>query len=222
MERLQLVCGGQAQNSVEDLDPSVLGWAGLVYEQTLGEEKYTFIEEVKDPKSVTLLIKGPNQHTITQISDAVRDGLRSVLNTIVDNCVVPGAGSFQLAAANHLQSDAFRKTLKGKTRYGVQAFADALLIIPKTLAANSGHDIQESLAKLQNEFDEADGAAVGLDLKTGEPMDPVQEGVFDSFRVLRNCIASSQGIASNLLLCDELLKARQMGRQGPPGGGGEE
>lgn len=221
MERLQLVCGGQAQNSVEDLDPSVLGWAGLVYEQTLGEEKYTFVEEVKDPKSVTLLIKGPNQHTITQITDAVRDGLRSVYNTIVDNCVIPGAGSFQLAAANHLTSDAFKKTLKGKTKYGVAAFADALLIIPKTLAANSGHDIQDSLAKLQDEFTEAEGQPVGLDLKTGGPMDPIQEGVFDSYRVLRNCIASSQGIASNLLLCDELLKARQMGRQGAPGGGDE-
>ncbi|KAJ9654078.1 T-complex protein 1 subunit zeta [Neophaeococcomyces mojaviensis] len=223
MERLQLICGGQAQNSVDDLDPSVLGWAGLVYEQTLGEEKYTFVEEVKDPKSVTLLIKGPNQHTITQITDAVRDGLRSVYNTIVDNCVIPGAGSFQLAAANHLSSDAFRKTLKGKTKYGVAAFADALLVIPKQLAANSGHDIQDSLAALQDELAEAgEETAVGLDLKTGEPMDPVQEGVFDSYRVLRNCIASSQGIASNLLLCDELLKARQMGRQGAPGGGGGE
>lgn len=218
MERLQLVCGGQAQNSVDDLDPSVLGWAGLVYEQTLGEEKYTFVEEVKDPKSVTLLIKGPNQHTITQISDAVRDGLRSVYNTIVDNCVVPGAGAFQLAAAAHLSSDAFRKTLKGKVKDGVAAFADALLIIPKQLAANSGHDIQDALAALKDE--QADGNIVGLNLTTGEPMDPVQEGVFDSYRVLRNCIASSQGIASNLLLCDELLKARQMGRSGPPGGGG--
>lgn len=222
MERLQLVCGGQAQNSVEDLDPSVLGWAGLVYEQTLGEEKYTFVEDVKDPKSVTLLIKGPNQHTLTQITDAVRDGLRSVYNTIVDACVIPGAGAFQLAAHNHLDSDAFKKTLKGKTKYGVAAFADALLVIPKTLAANSGHDIQDSLAKLQDEIRESDGAPVGLDLATGEPMDPVQEGVWDNYRVLRNCIASSQGIASNLLLCDELLKARQMGRQGGPGGGGAE
>jgi chaperonin GroEL (HSP60 family) len=56
--RLQLVCGGQAQNSVDDLTPDVLGWAGLVYEHTLGEEKYTFVEDVKDPASVTLLIKG--------------------------------------------------------------------------------------------------------------------------------------------------------------------
>lgn len=216
MERLQLVCGGAAQNSAEDLTPDVLGWAGLVYEQTLGEEKYTFVEEVKDPKSVTLLIKGPNQHTIAQVSDAVRDGLRSVYNTIVDGSVVPGAGAFHVACAAHLKSDAFSKTVKGKAKWGVGAFADALLVIPKTLAANAGHDIQDALAGLQDEY--ADGNVSGLDLATGEPMDPELEGVYDSFRVLRNCIASSSSIASNLLLCDEMLKARQMGRQGGPGG----
>ncbi|CAP81221.1 T-complex protein 1 subunit zeta [Penicillium rubens] len=220
MERLQLVCGGTAQNSVEDLSPDVLGWAGLVYEHQLGEEKFTFIEEVKDPKSVTILIKGPNGHTITQVKDAVRDGLRSVYNTIVDGCVIPGAGAFQVACAAHLQSQAFTKTVKGKAKWGVGAFADALLIIPKTLAANSGHDIQDSLAALHDEA--IDGNTVGLDLVTGAPMDPVQGGVFDSFRVLRNCIASSTGIASNLLLCDELLKARQMGKAGAGGPGGQE
>ncbi|KAJ0117473.1 hypothetical protein N8I77_006831 [Diaporthe amygdali] len=217
MERLQLICGGISQNSVDDLSPDVLGWAGQVYEQQLGEEKYTFIEDVKDPKSVTLLIKGPNAHTITQVTDAVRDGLRSVYNMIVDKSVVPGGGAFQVACAAHLKSDAFAKTVKGKAKWGVEAFADALLIIPKTLAANAGHDIQDALAALQDEHRE--GAIVGLDLSTGEPMDPTLEGVFDSFRVLRNCVASSAGIASNLLLCDELLKARQMGRQGGPGPG---
>lgn len=246
MERLQLICGGVSQNSVEDMSPDVLGWAGLVYEQTLGEEKYTFIEDVKEPKSVTLLIKGPNSHTITQVTDAVRDGLRSVYNMIVDKSVVPGGGAFQVACAAHLKSDAFAKTVKGKAKWGVEAFADALLIIPKTLAANAGHDIQDAceysclsfhpstcgsyfflfcfcadymmaVAALQDEH--AEGAVVGLDLATGEPMDPTLEGVFDSFRVLRNCVASSAGIASNLLLCDELLKARQMGRQGGPGPG---
>ncbi|KLU90962.1 T-complex protein 1 subunit zeta [Magnaporthiopsis poae ATCC 64411] len=217
MERLQLIAGGVAQNSVEDLSPEILGWAGLVYEQQLGEEKYTFIEEVKDPKSVTILIKGPNAHTITQITDAVRDGLRSVYNAIVDKSVVPGGGAFQVACASHLRSDAFSRTVKGKGKWGVQAFADALLIIPKTLAANAGHDIQESLAALQDDY--AEGNAFGLDLQSGGTMDPTLEGVYDSFRVLRNCIASSTGIASNLLLCDEMLKARQMGRQGGPGPG---
>jgi T-complex protein 1 subunit zeta len=143
MERLQLVCGGTSQNSVDDLTPDVLGWAGLVYEQTLGEEKYTFVEEVKEAKSVTIMIKGPNAHTITQIKEAVRDGLRSVFNMIVDGSVVPGAGAFQVACSAHLRSEAFTRQLKGKTKWGVQAFADALLVIPKTLAANSGHDIQD-------------------------------------------------------------------------------
>ena len=99
---------------------------------------------MKEPKSVTLLIKGPNSHTISQIKDAVRDGLRSVYNMIVDKSVVPGGGAFQLACAAHLESEQFRKTVKGKAECGVSAFADALLIIPKTLAANSGHDIQDS------------------------------------------------------------------------------
>jgi len=217
MERLQLICGGVSQNSVDDLTPDVLGWAGKVYEHQLGEEKYTFIEDVKDPKSVTILIKGPNGHTIAQIKDAVRDGLRSVYNMIVDGSVVPGGGAFQVACARRLTSDEFTKQVKGKAKWGVSAFADALLIIPKTLAANSGHDVQDCIATLQDEYD--DGNVAGLDLKSGEPMDPVQQGIFDSFRVLRNSIASSTGIASNLLLCDEMLKARQMGRQGLPGGG---
>jgi T-complex protein 1 subunit zeta len=99
---------------------------------------------VKEPKSVTLLIKGPNSHTITQIKDAVRDGLRSVYNMIVDKSVVPGGGAFHVACAARLLSENFRKTVKGKAKWGVAAFADALLVIPKTLAANSGHDIQDS------------------------------------------------------------------------------
>lgn len=220
MERLQLVCGGVAQNSVDDLTPDVLGWAGLVYEHTLGEEKYTFVEEVKDPKSVTILIKGPNTHTITQVKEAVRDGLRSVYNMITDKSVVPGGGAFQIACAAHLSSDDFRKEVKGKAKTGVQAFADALLIIPKTLAQNAGFDIQDSLSALQDEH--AEGHVVGLDLTTGEPMDPVSAGVYDSYRVLRNAIASSSSIASNLLLCDEMLKARHMGAKTGPGGEPEE
>jgi T-complex protein 1 subunit zeta len=143
---------------------------------------------------------------------------------IVDKSVVPGGGAFQVACAAHLSSENFRKTVKGKAKWGVEAFADALLIVPKTLAANSGHDIQDScefkliilmrgtnhntVAALQDEY--AEGNVVGLNLSTGEAMDPVQEGVYDSYRVLKQAIGSSTGIASNLLLCDEMLKARQM------------
>lgn len=199
LHRLQLVCGGTAQNSVDDLSPEILGYAGLVYEQTLGEEKYTYVEDVKSPKSVTLVVKGPNTHTIAQIQDAIRDGLRAVKNAIEDRAVVPGAGAFQIACAAHLTSPEFmRKAGKGKNKMGIQAFAEALLVIPKTLAANAGLDVQDVIGTLQDE--QAEGRVVGVDLRTGEAMDPSVEGVWDNYRVIRNFLNTSQVIASNLLL----------------------
>ncbi|KAI0326537.1 chaperonin-containing T-complex zeta subunit Cct6 [Cubamyces sp. BRFM 1775] len=204
MERLQLICGGVAQNSVDDLTPDVLGWAGLVYEHTLGEEKYTFIEEVKDPKSVTLLIKGPNPHTIQQTQDALRDGLRAVKNALEDEALVPGAGAFEVACSAHLAGPV-KKAAKGRAKMGVQAFAEALLIIPKTLAANGGFDVQDTIVALQDE--QSEGNAVGIDLESGEPFDPTVQGVWDNYRVKRQMLHSCSVIAVNLLSTDEILRA---------------
>jgi T-complex protein 1 subunit zeta len=102
MERLVLACGGSALNSIDDMTEKDLGYADTVYEHVLGEEKYTFVEGCKHPKSCTLLIKGPNEHTISMIKEAIRDGLRAIKNTISDKCVIPGAGAFEVAAYNNL------------------------------------------------------------------------------------------------------------------------
>lgn len=218
------MCGGVAQNSVDDLSPDILGWAGLVYEQTLGEEKYTFVEEVREPKSVTLLIKGPNAYIMTQINDALRDGLRSVKNALEDNSLVPGAGAFEVACAQHL-SGPVKKSAKGRVKMGVQSYADALLVIPKTLAQNGGFDVQDVVVALQDET--AEGGIVGLDLQSGEPFDPTIEGIWDNYRVKRQMLQSwyllslvchdlridslplfsSSVIAVNLLSTDEILRA---------------
>lgn len=149
MERLTLACGGMAMNCFDDLQEEHLGYAGLVYEHVLGEDKFTFVEECKNPQSVTILIKGPNKYTLTQIKDAVRDGLRAIKNAIDDKCLVPGAGAFEILASQELIS--FKDSVKGKTRLGIQAFAEALLVIPKVLATNSGFDVQDTIVKLQEE-----------------------------------------------------------------------
>lgn len=204
MERLTLCCGGEAVNSVDDLTPAALGWAGAVYEHVLGDEKYTFVENVKNPQSCTILIKGPNDHTIAQIKDAVRDGLRAVKNTIEDGFIVLGAGAFEVAARQHLMNSV-KKTVKGRAQLGVEAFADALLVIPKTLAENSGLDVQDVLITLKSEHD--NGNVVGLNVTTGEPMDPQMEGVFDNYSVKAQMVNSAPIIASQLLLVDEVMRA---------------
>ncbi|KFO84339.1 T-complex protein 1 subunit zeta, partial [Buceros rhinoceros silvestris] len=202
--RLTLACGGAAMNSVEDLTPDCLGHAGLVYEYTLGEEKYTFIEKCDNPRSVTLLIRGPNKHTLTQIKDAVRDGLRAVKNAIEDGCVVPGAGALEVAVANALVKH--KPNVKGRAQLGVQAFADALLIIPKVLAQNSGYDPQETLVKVQTEHAES-GQLTGVDLNTGEPMVAAAAGIWDNYNVKKQLLHSCTVIASNILLVDEIMRA---------------
>uniref|UniRef100_A0A1L8EE95 Putative chaperonin complex component tcp-1 zeta subunit cct6 n=1 Tax=Haematobia irritans TaxID=7368 RepID=A0A1L8EE95_HAEIR len=204
MERLALACGGTAMNSVDDLEESHLGYAGVVYEHVLGENKYTFVEECKNPQSVTILIKGPNKHTIVQIKDAIRDGLRAINNAINDKCVIPGASAFEVRAYNQLMKH--KDTVKGKVRLGIQAFAEALLVIPKNLAINSGYDAQDTIVKLTEE-DRLNPDPVGLDLSTGEPMKPVDLGVYDNYIVKKQILNSCSVIASNLLLVDEVMRA---------------
>ena len=102
MERLPLACGGRGLNSVDDMTVEDLGYAKVVYEVSLGDEKYTFIDGVENPFSCTILIKGPNDYSIAQTKDAIRDGLRAIFNTINDKAVIAGAGAFEVAASSHL------------------------------------------------------------------------------------------------------------------------
>lgn len=210
MERIPLACGGYAVNNDQDLIPECLGHAGIVYEHTLGEDKFTFIEDVKNSFSCTILIRGPNRHSINQIKDAIKDGLRAVRNTIKDEAVVLGAGAFEAQAYCHLMK--YKKTVDGRKKLGIQAFADALLAIPRTLVSNSGHDQQEALIKLLQETEK--GRKVGVDLETGDVLDPKESGIFDNYCVKKQFLHLGSIIASKLLLVDEIMRAgRSMGKK---------
>ncbi|OMJ14830.1 T-complex protein 1 subunit zeta [Smittium culicis] len=205
MERLQLCCGGSALNSVDNMSVDQLGFAGLVYEHVLGEEKYTFVEECTNPKSVTILLKGPNKHTLAQLNDAVRDGLRAVKNAIEDECLVAGAGSFFVGCNLFLQKFMMNNLNLGTSRLGIEAFAEALLIIPKTLALNGGHEPLGTIVELLESFSE--DTVLGVDITSGSVCDPELEGIFDNYRVIRQMLNSCSIIATNLLLVDEIMRA---------------
>merc|ERR1712113_744769 len=197
-ERLQLACGAFCVNSVEELSPDC-----LVYARSDGDEKYTFMEDVKHTHSVTILIKGPTDQVITQIKDAIRDGLRSVKNVLDDKAILFGAGAFEVAASMHLMNTT-RKMVKGKVKLGVDCFSQALLSIPKILAQNAGLDAQESIISLQNEQEK--GNNVGLNLTSGEATDVKHLGIYDNYCVKRQILQSASTISSQVLLIDEIIR----------------
>lgn len=211
MERLARACGGYAINSVDDMPADCCGFAKLVYEHTLGDDKYTFIEGCANPTSCTILIKGPNEHTIRQMLDAVHDGLRAVKNVTEDRSLVPGAAAFELAA--HLELHRYKATVQGRAKIGVQAFADALLTVPKTLASNSGQDPQAAVIELLDAAAEAGRLSqVGLDIESGKAFLPAKAGIYDNFRVKKQLLHLGSLIAIKLLLVDEIMRAgRKMG-----------
>merc|ERR1712241_421625 len=204
MERLALACGGVAVNSFEGLDESCLGYAGVVYEHVLGENKFTFVEECKNPRSVTILLRAGNKHTLVQMKDAVRDGLRAVKNALDDGCVVPGAGSYEVAV--HMALKKAMEAIKGRARLGMQAYAEGMLVIPKVLAQNAGYDPQDVMVTLTSEAGES-GQPVGVDCSTGEAINPADHGILDNYRVKKQMIHSCTVIACNLLQVDEIMRA---------------
>ncbi|XP_021292487.1 T-complex protein 1 subunit zeta 2-like [Herrania umbratica] len=115
-----------------------------------------------------------------------------------------GAGAFEVAARQYLINEV-KKAVQGRAQLGVEAFADALLVVPKTLAENAGLDTQDVIIGLTGEHDR--GNIVGLNHQTGEPMDPQMEGIFDNYSVKRQIINSGPVIASQLLLVDEVIRA---------------
>lgn len=187
-------------NSFDEMTPEVLGYAGLVYEHVLGEDKYTFVEQCKNPKSVTLLLKGPMKHGIVQMKDAIRDGIRCLFNTIQDGCVVPGAGAFEIAVSKRVNS----LQIATRSVLGVKVFGQAILVIPKTLVTNSGHDAQDVILKcMQPQGD----TIVGVDLDNGDVLLPTQAGIYDIYAAKKQMIDASVVVATNLLLTDEIMRA---------------
>lgn len=216
MERLTFCCGGVPLNCLDNMSESDLGFADSVWEVSIGDEKYTFVEGVKNPRSCAILVMAPNDHELEQIKDAIRDGLRALKLSIDDGALLPGAGSTEIACYEHLMR--FMTECPGRARIGVKVFAEALLTIPKSLARNAGFDPQKSLIDMQERFHKEAKAGnknpeAGLDIVTGGVCVPSLANIWDSIRVKKQMLVLVPTLASQLLLVDEIIKAgKQMGR----------
>ena len=205
-ERLILACGGNAVNSFDDLTVNDLGQADLIYEEQIDEEKYTYIEGVKNPQSCTILVRAASGYEIAQIKDAIRDGLRAVKNVFDDESIIPGAGAYEIACAEELK-DFAKKEVEGKKFYGVNAFADALLIIPKAICENAGVDPQESIINVARAC-KANKKLMGVDINdNGKPINPVDHGIFDNYCVKKSMLNICPVLTQQFLMVDEIIRA---------------
>merc|ERR1712100_324288 len=213
MERLALAAGCTCVQACEDLSPDCLGEAGSVYEYTLGEDRFTFMEDLKEPTSCTVLIRGPNAFTIGLINESLRDGLRAVKNTLETSTVVPGAGSFEIACAAWIRANMDKAD--GRAKLGLEVFAESLLVVPKSLAENSGHDPQDVIIKMRDAQAANPDVPVGLAILTGEVLEPMSAGIVDTFLSKRHMIGTAPVIANQLLLVDEILRAGRKKEKDP-------
>jgi thermosome len=214
IEKLSKATGGTIFTNLDDITPEKLGWAGLVEERKIMNDSWIFIEECKDPKSVVILIRGGTELIVDEVERAIHDALCVVRDVVEDEKIVGGGGAPEIETAIQLRK--YASTLGGREQLAVEIFADALDIIPKTLAENAGLDQIDTLMKLRAAHQQGNKFA-GHDLDTGNVVnDMAKEGVVEPTVVKVQAIKSSTEATSMILRIDDVIAAEKSAM--PPGG----
>ena len=211
MEKLARATDAKVVTNVEDLTFDDLGHAGSVAEKKVSGEDMIFVEECKDPKSVTLLIRGSTKHVVDEIERAVEDAMGVVAATVEDGKVVAGGGAAEISIAKSLKE--YADTISGREQLAVSAFAEALEVIPKTLAENAGLDSIDSLVDLRSAHEKS--LYMGLDVFKGEVRDMYKAGVIEPHRVKKQAMQSAAEAAEMILRIDDVIASSGSGKPSP-------
>ncbi len=205
MRRLERATGGRIINNLDDLSPEHLGSAGLVEERKIGEDRMVFVQECKDPKAVSILIRGGADTILDEAERGIKDALYVVRNVVEDQKVVYGGGAIQLELARRLRDHAER--FGGKEQLAIEAFANALESIPRTLAENAGMDSVDVLVQLRKKH--AEGATdYGVDPVEGRIASMKELEVIDTFRGVKNSVSSATETAIIIIKTDDIIAAK--------------
>ncbi len=214
MNALAKATGARVIASLNDLKPNDLGFAGLVEERKLHKESMTFIERCKNPKSVTILLRGGTEHVVAEVERAMTDAIGDLIATIVVGKAVAGGGAVEIELAKRMRE--FADTLSGREQLAVQAFADTLEVIPRTLAENAGLDPIDSITALKARHDNGE-STVGLNVSNGKAEDMWVNGVIEPLKIKTQAIQSASEAAIMLLRIDDVISASKLSRGGMQG-----
>jgi chaperonin GroEL (HSP60 family) len=200
IEKLSRATGGRIVTNLEDLRASDLGNAGLVEERKIGDDKMIFIEDAKDPKSVSILIRAGLERMVDEAERSLKDALSVVIDVVKKNKIVAGGGAVETELAKRIRDYATK--IGGREQLAVEAFADSMEAIPRTLSENAGLDQVDILVALRAAH-EAKGLWSGINVYTGEIVDMMKEGVLEPVKVKEHAIGSAVEVASMILSLPE-------------------
>jgi len=217
LQKLARATGGKIVSSLQDLSATDLGAAAKVEERKVGDDHMTFVTGCKNPRSVSILIRGGTEHVTQEVERSLQDALKVVSSVIEDGVVCPGGGATEIDLAVKLRK--FAPTVGGREQLAVEAFAQALEVIPWALAENGGYDSINTLIELRGAHEGAHANKnVGVNLADGKAADMWKLRVIEPARVKRQALTSAVEVASMVLRIDDVIASRKSSPS--PGGGG--
>ncbi len=219
MEALARATGARLVTNLDDLESADLGYAGLVEEKKIAGDEMTFIRECKDPKAVSLLVRGGTEHVVDEVERAMKDAVGGIAATLEVGKFVAGGGSPEAEVAKELR--AYANKVGGREQLAVNAFASALEIIPRTLAENAGLDPIDILVDLRAQHEKKNINA-GVNVFSGKVEDMLKQSVVEPLKIKTQAISSAAESAEMILRIDDVISASKLSDGGgmPPGAGG--
>lgn len=219
MEKLARATGGRLVTDLDDLKTEDLGMAGIVEERKLGEDKMIFVEKCKDPRSVAILIRAGLERMVDEAERAMHDALSVVSDVIETNKVVPGGGAVEVEIAKEVRRYATK--VGGREQLAIEAFADAVEIVPKTLAENAGLESIDIIVELRAAHEKTDGQSMGINVFKGKVENMLENGVIEPLVVKEQAVKSAAESASMILRIDDVIASTKPREPGKPPGGPE-
>jgi thermosome len=216
MEKLAKATGAKIVSNLADLKKTDLGHCGLVEERKVGNDKMIFVEECKDPAAVSIFVRAGLERMIDEAERSLNDALYVISDVAELPKMVPGGGAIEMEVAKEVRS--YARKVGGREQLAIEAFADALEIIPKTLAENAGLDTLDTMVAMKAAHEKKDGLSMGVNVFEGGVADMMKDGVVEPLVVKLQAIKSGIEVTSMILRIDDVVAAKSSGGPGGPGG----
>jgi thermosome len=220
MEKLSKATGAKIVTNLDDLSSEELGHAELVEQRKIGEDNMTFVIGCENPKAVSILVRGGTEHVVDEVERSLKDALHVVAKAVEDGKIVTGGGSSAVEIALKLRD--YAASVGGREQLAIEAFADAMEVVPRTLAENAGHDPIDMLIELRKAH--KDGKVTyGINVYEGKVADMMELGVIEPIRVGKQAIDSATDAAIMILRIDDVIAAKgETKKEGSSTGPGSE